>query len=77
LKNHLSSLPGQPEAIPYITSYYSEFLGICVSETQRQSLTDAHYQVVIDSTLEDGNLTYAELVLPGECEKECPFRNES
>ena len=40
--------------------------GFCVSERQREALEDAEYEVVIDSTLEDGALTYGECLLEGE-----------
>jgi aminopeptidase-like protein len=71
LQEHLYSLPDQPEAIPYITSYYQERWGFCVTHRQRQTITQAGpYTVVIESELKDGHLTYAELLLPGERQEE-------
>jgi aminopeptidase-like protein len=70
LDEHLHSLAGQPDLIPYRTSYYSENWGFCVSENQRKLLTDDEYEVCIDSTLEDGHLTYAEHVVPGATTQE-------
>jgi aminopeptidase-like protein len=70
LAQHLFSLPDQPTLIPYRTSYYAENWGFCVSHDQLQTLTDAEYDVCIDSTLAPGQLTYAEAVLPGETSNE-------
>ena len=73
LLNHVYTQPEQPEWIPYVTSYYKERWGFCMSERQKQALTDTEYEVCIDSTLEDGYLTYGELILPGETDDEIFF----
>lgn len=73
LLGHIYTQPEQPEWIPYVTSYYKERWGFCMSERQKQALTDAEYEICIDSTLEDGSLTYGELVLPGETADEIFF----
>ena len=70
LLEHVYTIPEQPDWIPYVTSYYKERWGFCMTERQKQTLTDDEYEVMIDSTLEDGSLTYGELVLKGETEDE-------
>lgn len=70
LQDHLYSLPEQPNAIPYITSYYKERWGFCISQDERDKLVSGQYQVYIDSELKDGSLTYGELIIPGETEQE-------
>lgn len=70
LLQHVYTLPEQPDWIPYVTSYYVERWGFCMSENQKQSLEDGQYRVLVDATLEDGSLTYGELIIPGETEEE-------
>lgn len=65
LKSHLFSLPEHPDWVPYRTSYYHESWGFCLSHNQLTGLTDDEYEVCIDSSLEDGHLTYGECFLPG------------
>jgi len=66
LRTRLHSIPEHPEWIPYRTSYYNETWGFCLAHAQREALPDGEYEVVIDSTLADGHLSYAECLLPGE-----------
>ncbi len=65
LKPHLFTIPEQPEWIPYRTSYYKEDWGFCLSHNQMLALKDGDYEVRIDSSLENGNLTYGECYLRG------------
>ena len=73
LMEHIYTMPDQPDWIPYVTSYYKERWGFCMSENQKKTLTDEEYHVVIDSTLEAGSLTYGELIVPGQTEDEILF----
>jgi len=70
LNNYLYSLEDQPDAIPYVTSYYKERWGFCLTHNQRMKLEEGIYEVYIDSELKDGSLTYGEIILPGETKKE-------
>lgn len=70
LRPHLFTLPEHPDWIPYRTSYYKENWGFCISHNQLLALLDGEYEVCIDSTLEEGHLTYGELYVPGRCADE-------
>lgn len=71
LKLHLFTLEDQPDAIPYITSYYREFWGFCIDYNSYKKINqNSRFHVKIDSELKDGSLTYGELIIPGKSEKE-------
>lgn len=70
LKQHLFTLPDHPDWIPYRTSYYDENWGFCASCNQVSALDEEEYEVCIDSSLEDGSLTYGEYYVPGTTEEE-------
>ena len=65
----LYTLPEQPNAIPYVTSYYEKRWGFCISYNDFESLEDGEYNVKIDTELIDGELNYGELILPGKSKK--------
>ena len=70
LKLKMHSLPLQPDAIPYVTSYYEENWGFCISENERNSLPDGDYRAYIDSELTNGELIVGELVVKGQYKEE-------
>ncbi len=73
LKTHIYTLPEQPDLIPYRTSYYSENWGFCMAHRQLEKLLDETYEAVIDSSLEEGFLTYGEYLHKGQTEDEFLF----
>jgi aminopeptidase-like protein len=70
LIEHLYYLEEQPNAIPYITSYYKERWGFCLKYEDFKQLEKGIYKVKIDSKLENGSLTYGEVLIPGKIDKE-------
>jgi aminopeptidase-like protein len=73
LQPHLHSIPEQPDAIPYVTSYYRETWGFCIAHRVREQLRPGRYRARIESELVDGSLTYGEIRLPGKSEREVMF----
>jgi len=70
LKKHLHTLPEYPDWIPYRTTYYKENWGFCLSHNKFLELQEDTYEVYIDSTLEDGYLTYGEYYIKGRISEE-------
>ena len=70
LKAHTFTLPERSDWIPYRTSYYKENWGFCLSYNQLSSLADGKYEVFIDSSLQDGHLTYGEYFVKGQTDDE-------
>lgn len=70
LLEHVFVEEKDPEAIPYVTSYYSERWGFCMTKSQRDALPEGEYHCVIDSELFDGSLTYSEVIFSGETDEE-------
>lgn len=67
LDGHLHSLPHMPDAIPYVTSYYEDQWGFCLTEREREALPDGDYEVVVDTKLDDkGSMTLSHALLPGD-----------
>ncbi len=76
LFNHIHSLPEQPKAIPYITSYYKKIWGFCANHNEKIKLEKNYknsdkFKVVIKSNLDSkGHLNYGELILKGKSKQE-------
>ena len=76
LFKNLYSLPKQPEAIPYITSYYKKYWGFCITHNKKIEFDKNYkkndkFKVIIKSNLNSkGNLNYGELIIPGKSKQE-------
>ncbi len=76
LFKHLHSIPNQPKAIPYITSYYKRYWGFCVSDEKKKLFQKKYgkydkFKVVIKSSLNKfGHLNYGELLIKGKSQQE-------
>jgi aminopeptidase-like protein len=70
LQERLHSIPEQPTAIPFVTSYYHPNWGFCLTQEQRDGLQPGTYHAVIDAEHIEGSLTYGEILIPGEVEDE-------
>ncbi len=70
LKKYLHTRPDLKTAIPYVTSYYNENWGFCLTQDQFNSLKDGTYKIVVDTVLFNGELNYGEVLIKGKSDKE-------
>jgi aminopeptidase-like protein len=70
LAKHVHTLPAQPDLIPYRTGYYADDWGFCMPHSLWESMQDEYYEVVIDSELAAGSLTYGEFFVAGKTSRE-------
>lgn len=70
LLEHVYTQPDQPDAIPYVTSYYKRRWGFCMSEVQKSQLPSGRYRAVIDADLGPGEMNYGELLIRGKSSEE-------
>ena len=73
LLNYIYTQKDQPDAIPYVTSYYKKRWGFCLSENEKQKLPEGNYKVVINSNFKKGHLDISHAVLKGKRKKEIFF----
>jgi len=70
---HIYTQIDQPDVIPYVTSYYKDNWGFCMSENDKNNLSEGRYHVVIDSKKKPGAMHLADLVVKGESNEEIFF----
>jgi len=73
LLKFLHSRNDLPDAIPYVTSYYSRRWGFCISHRQLLDLPEGKYRCFVDSSFAAGSLNLIEAILPGESTEEVFF----
>jgi aminopeptidase-like protein len=70
LEKHIYTLPDMPDAIPYVTSYYKERWGFCMTQNQKDKMKPGKYRAVIKSDFKEGELNYGEIIIPGKIKEE-------
>ena len=73
LLKYIHTQKDQPDSIPYVTSYYKERWGFCLSENQKNKLPDGNYKVMVNSNLKKGNLELSSAIFKGRTKKEIFF----
>jgi aminopeptidase-like protein len=76
LLTHLHAIKTQPNAIPYLTSYYKKYWGFSCSYTLKKIIEKNYnnkdkFKIIIDSSFnKKGRLQYGELIIPGKSKQE-------
>ena len=71
LKALMYTIPENPDWIPYVTSYYKDLVGFCVTHSQSQTIIDSSlYRLYIPALKYEHSLKRAEVYIPGQTEEE-------
>ena len=70
LKKKIFSLKLQPNATPYVTSYYKKDWAFCMPKNKKDKLKERFYKVLIDSKFNNGKLQVGEIFIKGKSKKE-------
>ena len=73
LKKKIHTIKEQPNAIPYVTSYYNKDWGFCLAYKKLKKLKNENYHVYIDSKFKKGKMVYGEAFFKGTSKKEILF----
>lgn len=77
LKKKIHTIKHQPKAIPYITSYYKDYWGFCMSYSDLKKLKKGKYFINIDTEHFNGEMNYGEIYIKGKTKKEIFFSTYS
>lgn len=76
LYKNIFFLKNQPNAIPYVTSYYKKFWGFCINYNQKKQIDKKYsnkdlFKIIINSSFKkNGYLNYGEIILKGKSTQE-------
>lgn len=76
LLKRIHSIKKQPNAIPYLTSYYKKYWGFCETHKKKREIEknyndNDNFFININSKFnKKGSLTFGELIIPGKSKKE-------
>ena len=76
LLKRIHSIKKQPNAIPYLTSYYKKYWGFCETHKKKREIeknyndNDKFFIKINSKFNKKGSLTYGELIIPGKSKKE-------
>ena len=70
IQEYIYTARHMPNAIPYVTSYYSNLKGICISENLMSKLRGKNLRIDLETSFFDGGMTFGETVLEGAHSKE-------
>lgn len=74
LKEHIYTLPENPEVIPYRTSFYEPRWGFCMAHQEAEKLDlEGEYEYFIEASKYEGSLTIGDCTLPGSSAREVIF----
>ena len=59
--------------IPYVTSYYKNFWGFCMSGNEKKKLPQGNFRVFVDSNFKKGTLDLSHSIIEGKSKKEIFF----
>ena len=75
LLKKIFTLPNQPNAIPYITSYYKKRWGFCITHNDKKLIQKRYkkndkFKICIESKFKKGKLVYGEYLIKGKSNQE-------